>query len=178
MKKSNLIIWGFLKKIIIGLCFIIFFYFFIGAPMIISGSSMEPNFHDKNAALINKFWYLFKKPSRGEVVVFRFPGTRTDLYVKRIIGLPGETVEIKDNNVFIDNKLLAEPYINQDTQQIVYNKTILGDNEYFILGDNRGGSNDSRTWGVLEKKFIIGKLDLVFWPLSGKQALVTPLYNL
>lgn len=178
MSKINLIIWGILKKIGIGFSIILFCYFFIGAPMLISGASMSPNLHDKNGALINKFIYLFKKPTRGEIVVFRFPGTRSDLYVKRIIGLPGETVEIKNNAVYINNQILSETYIDQLTENLVYPKIILGENEYYVLGDNRAASNDSRTWGALDKKFIVGKLDLVFWPISKAKPLLNPGYNL
>lgn len=178
MNKANLIIWGILKKIAIGLSIILVGYFFIGAPMLVSGESMSPNLHDKYGALINKFIYFFKKPSRGEVVVFRFPGTRSDLYVKRIVGLPGETIAIKENAVFVNNKILAEIYIDQTTQSLVYPEITLGKDEYYVLGDNRGGSNDSRTWGALDKKFIIGKLDLVFWPPGKIQALINPGYNL
>jgi signal peptidase I len=177
MNKSNLIIWGILKKIIAGMSIILFCYFFIGAPMLVSGDSMFPNLHDRDAALINKFIYMVKAPERGDIVVFRFPGTRTDLYVKRIIGLPHETVEIKNNAVYVNGNLISEVYIDQPTQSFTYPKVILGDNEYFVSGDNRAVSNDSRYWGALDKKFIIGKLDLIFWPPGRAKALITPVYN-
>jgi signal peptidase I len=177
MKKINLIIWGILKKISLGLIIILFCYFFVGAPMLVSGQSMYPNLHDRDGAMINKFIYMFKAPTRGDIVVFRFPGTRNDLYVKRIIGLPHETVEIENNNVYVNNNLIAETYIDQLTKNLIYSKITLGDNEYFVLGDNRGGSNDSRSWGALDKKFIIGKLDFMFWPLDRIKAIITPIYN-
>jgi len=106
MNPKRIIAWGILRRISISLCIIASFYFFIGSPMTISGSSMEPNFHNKEIGIIDKITYLFKEPQRGEIVVFRFPGTRTDLYIKRIIGLPFETIEIKNGKIMDFEKLV------------------------------------------------------------------------
>jgi len=177
MKKIKIIVWGILKRISMGLSTIIFLYFFIGSPMMISGESMEPNFHDKELCWIDKITYLFSEPKRGDIVVFRFPGTRNDLYIKRIIGLPNETIEIKNNNIYINNKLLQEVYISGETPSKGFLKLKLKENEFFVLGDNRKESNDSRIWGPLDKKFIIGKLNFVFLPLSERGYIFPEGYN-
>jgi len=178
MNNKRIIIWGILKRISIGLCILFAIYFFLGAPMMISGVSMDPNLHDKELAWIDKIRYLIYKPQRGEVVVFRFPGTRTDLYVKRIIGLPGEKIEIKNQQIYVNNEILQEIYLDENTIPLNFSSIKLGQNEFFVLGDNRDESNDSRIWGPLNQKFILGKLDFVFWPLGAKHFIFTPGYNI
>jgi len=176
--KTKIILWGILKRISLGLMILISVYFFIGAPMIISGLSMQPNLDDREFAWINKFDSFIRPPKRGEIVVFRFPGTRKDLYVKRVIGLPKETVEIKNNKIYINSKLLSEIYLQEDTPNFNFSQITLGENEFFVLGDNRDASNDSRIWGPLSKKYIIGKLSFVFWPYFRKRILFTPQFNI
>lgn len=178
MSKKRIIIWGIVKRLSLGLSFLALIYFFVGAPMVISGQSMWPNFENNEFAWINRAKYFFQNPKRGEVVVFRFPGTRQDLYVKRVIGLPGEIVEIKENKIYINNQLLGESYYQGEIPNFGFQKLKLKENEYFVLGDNRPASNDSRIWGSLPKKFIIGKLSFVFWPLDRRRLVLTPLYNL
>ncbi len=178
MNKKTIIIWGIIKRISIGFSFLAFVYFFVGAPMAISGQSMYPNLENNEFAWIDRTSYFFQNPKRGEVVVFRFPGTRQDLYVKRVIGLPGETIEIKENKIYINNQLLGESYYQGEIPSFGFQKIKLGKDEYFVLGDNRPASNDSRIWGPLSKKFIIGKLSFVFWPLNRRRFIWVPLYNL
>ncbi|WP_376791378.1 signal peptidase I [Thermoflexus sp.] len=131
----------------------------------IEGSSMEPNLHDGEYVLINKVSYWFSSPRRGDVVVFRFPHDPSRDFIKRIIGLPGETVAIRDGKVFINGRPLEEPYI-RGPMVYTYGPVTLGPDEYFVLGDNRNASNDSHNWGMLPRSAIIGKAELIYWPPS------------
>ena len=133
---------------------------------------MEANFHDGDYLLIDEISYRFHEPKRGDVIVFRYPENPSQFFIKRIIGLPGETVEIKDNKVTIYNGeftkglTLKEGYLSssQRTEGNFFIK--LTDTEFYVLGDNRLQSSDSRRWGTLDKKFITGRAFLRLWPLN------------
>lgn len=131
----------------------------------IEGSSMEPSLHDGEYVLISKVSYWFGSPRRGDVVVFRFPHDPSRDFIKRIIGLPGETIAIRDGRVFINGRPLEEPYI-RGPMVYTYGPVTLGPEEYFVLGDNRNASNDSHNWGTLPRSAIIGKAWLIYWPPS------------
>jgi len=133
---------------------------------------MEENFHDGDYLLIDEISYRFKKPKRGDVVVFRYPENPSQFFIKRIIGLPGETVEIKNNQVTIYNSKvktglnLKEIYLS-DNQQTIGNVNIgLDIDEYFVMGDNRLQSSDSRRWGSVAKSLITGRAFLRLWPVT------------
>lgn len=120
--------------------------------------------HDGQRIIVNKVVYLLHPPERGDVIVFRLPGNLGTDYIKRIVGLPGERVEVQDGVVFINGKPLEEPYVENPG---FYSGTwILGENEYFVLGDNRTNSSDSRNWGVFSGDNIVGKAWLCYWPLE------------
>lgn len=118
---------------------------------------MEPLLIDGDIMLINRIEYHSQLPERGDVIAMYFPGAAQEKYVKRIIGLPGETVEIKSGKVYINNIELPEAYVN-DARTTPDQVTQLDSNEYFVMGDNRAVSSDSRTWGPLPKKYIIGEV--------------------
>jgi len=123
---------------------------------------MEPNLHDGQYLVISKLTYWFQSPTRGDVVVFHPPTHMEEDYIKRIIGLPGETVEIRIGQVWIDGLPLVEPYIT-DLGSYSGSWTLATD-EYFVLGDNRRNSDDSHRWGVLPRDNIVGKSWLCYWP--------------
>lgn len=128
----------------------------------VRGSSMEPSLHNGQYLIVSKISYLFGEPRRGDVVVFVAPGNGKEDYIKRIIGLPGEEVEIRDGAVWINGYRLEEPYLKSP---IPYTGSwTLGPDEYFVLGDNRANSSDSHSWGPLPRKNIIGKAWLCYWP--------------
>ena len=132
---------------------------------LVEGSSMEPNFHTGQRLLVNRLAvHGVGEPVRGDVVVFHSWGDDKD-YIKRVIGLPGDEVEIHDGHVYIDGTQLDEPYLNQVTRDSVAPVT-LGPDEYYVLGDNRGNSADSRYYGPLHRDHIVGTAFLSLWPLE------------
>ncbi len=143
---------------------------FVASPFIVDGDSMHPTFENLDYLIIDELIYNFQTPSRGDVIVFRYPSNPSVFYIKRIIGLPGETVSINRGVVTVttltgEKLSLAEPYIvNEDA---TYTKNVsLNPEEYFVMGDNRPNSSDSRTWGPLSAKDIIGRVDLRLLPIS------------
>lgn len=133
----------------------------------VDGPSMQPTLHNHEYILVDKAQYVLGKPQRGDVVVFEFPRDTSQDFVKRIIGVPGDTVQVDTNGqVTVDGAAINEPYVNDLTNPYVPNTWVLKPGEYFVLGDNRGDSSDSRDWGPVPVKDIIGKAALVYWPLS------------
>ena len=133
---------------------------------VVDGISMEPNLHDGELALMNKTHFRGEEaPKRGEVVVVKYPGDpNKKRYVKRVIGLPGETLSIRKNKIYINNNLLKETYLPVDLMLGDDESWVLGSSQYFLMGDNREFSNDSRVFGVVEQRFFIGKVTNVLVP--------------
>ena len=131
----------------------------------VSGPSMLPGLQTDDYVLVNKIAYLFHAPERGDVIVFHYPLDTSEDFIKRVIGLPGDTVTLDNKTVQVDGVVLHEPYISE-----AYNpsgKTIkVPMDEYFVLGDNRPLSDDSRDWGFVPKADLVGKAVIVYWPLS------------
>jgi signal peptidase I len=161
------------REIVITLVLAIVIFLLLQATVqsfIIVGSSMQPNFQDGERILINKVVYRFNQPERGDVIIFHPGGDRESDYIKRIIGLPGESVEIKEGVVYIHEEdgdvfTLAEPYIAEAARRD-FTGSAIPEDEYFVLGDNRNNSNDSRnsSVGTVPKEDIIGKAWLLIWP--------------
>ncbi len=145
--------------------------YFVVQPFLVDGISMEPSFSNKDFLIIDKISYFFKKPARRDVVVF-LPNSKKELFVKRIAGLPEETLQIKDGSIFIYDKKqdqwirLSEKYLPQGAKTYPDLKITLGKNEYFVFGDNREKSIDSRDFGPISLKQIIGKVFLRLWPIN------------
>jgi len=131
----------------------------------IEGNSMEPNLHNGQYLIIEKVSYRFSEPQRGDVIVFHYPNNPKRDFIKRIIGLPGETVQIRQGQIYIGGKLLPEPY-NPNTGSYSWGPGVVGEDEYFVLGDNRNNSSDSHSWGMLPKDMIVGKAWFIYWPIS------------
>jgi signal peptidase I len=156
---------------IIALIIVIPIRMFVAQPFIVSGASMENTFHSGEYLIVDQVTYHFHEPARGDVIVFRYPKDPSKFFIKRVIGRPGETVTIDGSNVHISNKdnpdgfNLDEPYIK--TMKLPNNLTeTLGDREYFVMGDNRDYSSDSRIWGVLQEERIIGRAFVRLFPPS------------
>ncbi len=131
----------------------------------VEGSSMEPNFHDGQFLFINKLAYRLGEAQRGDVIVFRYPNDPSRDFIKRIIGLPGETVEMRSGQILVDNQLIADLAI-VNPAGYTFGPVTVGPGEFFVLGDNRPNSSDSHSWGNLPADLVIGKVVLSYWPPS------------
>jgi signal peptidase I len=154
--------------------------YFLVQPFLVSGGSMETTFSNGDYLLIDQLTYRFREPERGEVVVFRNDdGT---YFIKRVIGLPGDTVVVADGRVRVSSSdspegvVLEEPYLSPDVTTSGTADVTLGEDEYFVMGDNRPYSYDSRSWGALGGDEIIGIVRLRLWPITHAQAFFTPTY--
>ncbi len=166
-----------IETVVIALSIFLVVYLFLVQPHQVSGLSMFPNFHDKEYILTDKVSYRLGDPKRGDVVVFHAPqaagcpqGTSCD-FIKRVIGLPGETIQIIDHAYYINGKKLPESYIppeniTNDDSYLGASPVTLGTDQYFVSGDNRPHSSDSRKWGPITKEEIIGRGFLRYWPLN------------
>lgn len=152
-----------IQTALISLGIFFFVYIFLVQPHRVKGDSMMPNFVDGELLLTEKVSYHLYKPKRGDVIVFKAPGPRKVDFIKRIVGLPGETIKIERGEIFINNQKIEEPYETQATEGTV--NAIIGKDEYFVLGDNRGASSDSRTFGVIARNSLKGKAWFIYWPL-------------
>ncbi len=164
--------WDIIKVAVIALVLAGLVRYFLVQPFFVEGASMEPNFENGEYLLVDELSYYFKSVGRGEVVVFHYPLDTSKYYIKRVIGLPEETVEIKNSQVTIYNDgypngfALNESYLPKSLTTDGQIKEKLGKDEYFVLGDNRPVSYDSRRWGVLPKNDIVGRVWVRAWPFS------------
>lgn len=140
---------------------------FVGQATRVQGQSMEPGLHTDQRLVVEKVSYRFHGPRRGDIVVIRVPSQGEDLLIKRVVGLPGETVNIHDGQVYVDGQLLDEPYAIGDTRQGRVGQSItVPALQVFVMGDNRAHSNDSRTFGPVPIENIVGRAWLSYWPLD------------
>lgn len=160
-----------IKALIISVVLAFAIRYFIVQPFKVQGASMEPNFYADDYLIVDEFTPRFAEYQRGDVVVFKH---NSSFYIKRIIGLPGEKIEIKDSKIYINSLILNENYLTEKTSGTI-NATLEKD-EYFVLGDNRDASSDSRTWGILDKSLIIGRAWLRLLPLSKIEKFNAPSY--
>jgi signal peptidase I len=138
--------------------------FFVGV-FVVNGESMDPSFKDRELVFWRKGIYKTTNPSRGDVVVVQYPGDpKHKVYVKRIVGLPNDKLEIKNGRVYINGKIYREEYLNQSLLTEPSGSWLMKSNEYFVMGDNRPNSNDSRYFGPIEKRFVLGKALGVIFP--------------
>jgi signal peptidase I len=152
-------------SVLIAVLVILFLY----RPVKVEGTSMMPNLLDQERLFINQFSYRFGLGDikRGDTVVFWYPEDTTKSYIKRVIGLPGDTVAVEDGNVIVNGRKLEEDYVPQEYRDDrPYPPTPVPPDEYFVLGDHRVSSNDSRAWGFVPRGYIYGKAVFVFWPLE------------
>jgi signal peptidase I len=140
---------------------------FVGINMIsarirVDGASMEPTLVSGEYVIVSKLSYRFGTPQRGDIIVFHFPRDPKEEYIKRVIGLPGDEVQVRHGSVYVNGQLLDETYLTVSTN---YNGTWnVPDNQLFVLGDNRNNSSDSHDWGTVPMDYVVGKAILVYWP--------------
>lgn len=181
MRKFFLSFIDVLEVVAVAVITVVLLRTFVVQPFLVSGSSMEPNFSDGNYLLVDELTYHFRQPVRGEVVVFKYPNDRSVYFIKRIIGLPGEKVIIKDGKVIIvgpDNQPieLKELYLPPLQKNTTDFEVVLGPKEYLVLGDNRNYSFDSRNWGPLDASLIVGLARFRLWPVTKVMAFSPPTY--
>ena len=163
-------VWETIKIVVISLVIIFPIRYYLLQPFFVKGASMESNLEDGDYIFVDELSYEFREPVRGDVVVFRYPLDKSQFFIKRVIGMPGETVQIKDNKVIIYNKLhpdgypLPEPYLDPSQQTLGEMRVKLDENEYFVMGDNRLKSSDSRRWGAVNNSLITGRAFIRLWP--------------
>ena len=184
LKSFSTLVLDFIETIVIGLSLFLVVYLFLLQPHQVNGKSMFPNFESGDYLLTDKVSYRVGTPQRGDVVVFHAPpaancpeGTGCD-FIKRVIGLPGETVRVNDSTIFVNNQpvdesqYLADTVVTDAGNFTANNRTItLGPDEYFVSGDNRPHSSDSRAWGPISSESIVGRAFVRYWPVSTLGAL-------
>lgn len=169
--------------VLISSAIIIPIRYFLIQPFYVKGASMEPNFYDHEYLIIDELTYRFRDPFRGEILVFRYPRDPSQFFIKRIVGLPGETVEITGGNVIIYNMehpnglVLEEEYLD-DEQTNGKVRVTLGEDEYYVFGDNRDASLDSRSFGPIHSDDVIGRVWVRGLPFSRMGTFDLPEYNL
>ncbi|MFZ1019766.1 MAG: signal peptidase I [Minisyncoccia bacterium] len=162
--------WELVRFAVIALIIVIPIRIFVAEPFVVSGLSMFPTFNNGDYLIVDKLSYELGNPKRDDVVVFRYPGDTTKFFIKRIIGLPSETVDIKGNEVTITNAAhpsgftLDEPFVKNPADNDTH--FVLTGNEYFVMGDNRPESSDSRYWGAVNKNLLVGKAFLRLLPIT------------
>lgn len=177
--KNEVIEWA--KAIAIAVILVVFIRWLVFAPFMVDGPSMQPNFVTAERLIVNKFIYDFRKPKPGEVIVFHVPQEKRD-YIKRVIALPGDTVKVEGDEVFVNGQKVNETYIQEaidakhengelyntlkDFPNAEFPDGKVPEGHVFVMGDNRSNSTDSRSIGYIDMKEIVGRADLVFWPLN------------
>ena len=165
-----------LKITLISLLIILPIRFYVAQPFFVRGASMEPSFQDGDYLVIDEISYRFSDPKRGDVVVFRTPNGSAQFLIKRIVGLPGEVVVIRGGTLTINEQELIEGYLDEPTTGDV--NVVLGEEEFFVLGDNRDSSFDSRQWGTLPRDNIVGRAWLRAWPIEQFDFINIPQYGI
>lgn len=170
-KTSNGFVGEVIRFSIIALLIVLPIRLFIAQPFIVSGASMETTFSSGEYLIVDQLTYQFEEPERGDVIIFRYPKDPSKFFIKRIVGLPGDSLTIQGRTVTVTNEThpegisLEEPYVLDMSPQPPLTET-LGEGEYFVMGDNRDASSDSRVWGVLHEDRIIGRAYLRLFPLT------------
>ncbi len=157
------------RDLMISVVLAIFVILFIYQPVKVEGTSMMPTLDDQERIFINKFVYRFHfgNIDRGDTVVFWFPGDPSKSYIKRVIGMPGDRVEVDQGKVIVNGQALVESYVPPEFRdRSSMPARVIPEEEYFVLGDHRSSSNDSRAWGMVPRRYIYGKAVFIYWPLD------------
>ena len=169
MKQFLLSLLEILEVVIVAVVSIYLVYAFIAQPFKVDGKSMEPNFSTGDYLIVDEITYRFREPVRGEVIVLHNPTNEEEFFIKRVVGLPGEQILVSDNKVFVDGERIDEEYLSTDIKMSDTPPFELREDEFFVMGDNRGSSFDSRDWGPLGRHQIVGVVRIRFWPFGEAQ---------
>jgi signal peptidase I len=166
---------GWTRDLAVALGFALVIIIFLYQPVKVEGTSMAPLLSDQERIFINKFVYRFEPIERGDVVVFWYPLDRSKSFIKRVIGLPGDTVEIRDGHLYLNGTEMDEPYVPASyLDGSSYAARTLSPDEYFVMGDHRDSSNDSRMFGPVPRQYIYGKAVFAYWPADHFGSLTSP----
>ncbi|ABO50566.1 signal peptidase I, Serine peptidase, MEROPS family S26A [Desulforamulus reducens MI-1] len=165
-KPKKSVIREMLESVVIAVLLAAVIRLFILEPFFIPSGSMEPNLMIGDRIIVSKITYHLKEPQRGDIIVFKFPLDPSRNFVKRLIAKGGETVEIKNSVLYINNQPIEENYLPKGLKFKDFGPEIVPEGHYFMMGDNRNNSDDSRVWGFLDKELIIGKAEVIYWPLN------------
>lgn len=171
------------QVVVFAVSIFLFVYLLVLQPHKIKGESMEPNFHNGEYLLTDKVSYRIGDPKRGDVIVFKAPPSHKDEFIKRILGLPGDTVKVENGTLYINGHEVHESYLPSDfkTRSKSFaqegKELVVPDNSYFVMGDNRDRSLDSRDLGFIERKYITGRAWIMYWPLSRAGVVHAPTYD-
>ena len=156
-----------IRDLIVSLGISAFFIIFLYQPVKVEGTSMLPGLEDQERIFVNKFVYRWEPVSRGDVIVFRYPRDTSKSYIKRIIAVPGDRIAIDKGRVYINGLLLREEYVPGEYRDLrSYPETVISAGTYFVMGDHRSLSSDSRDFGPIEERFVIGKAVFIYWPFD------------
>jgi signal peptidase I len=165
-------VWELLHDLSVAVLFCFFLITFVAQAFRVQGTSMLPLLQDSERIIVNKFVYRFHPIERGDVVVFWYPRDPSVSFIKRVIGLPGDTVELRSGSLYVNGRLIIEDYLKlQFRDDETRPPVVVSKGHYYVLGDHRNSSNDSRSWGEVPEKYIYGKAFFRFWPL-GKAGLI------
>ena len=154
------------RDILAAFVIAIFIIVFVVQPVKVEGTSMQPVLMDQERIFVNRFIYQFKDIERGDVVVFRYPKDVRKSFIKRVLAIPGDEIEIRAGMVYLNGKRVEEPYVPPEfLDNRSYPRTIVPPGKYFVMGDHRNSSNDSRNWGFVEKNLVYGKAFFCYWPI-------------
>jgi len=166
-RRVNALVSGWLRDVLISLAVSAFFIIFLYQPVKVEGTSMMPTLQDQERVFINKFVYKLEPIARGDVIVFRYPRDPAKSYIKRVAAVAGDRVRIEDGVVFVNGHRLSEPYVPEQYEDVrSYPESVVPPHCYFVLGDHRNLSNDSRDFGPVDEDFIYGKAVFGYWPVA------------
>jgi signal peptidase I len=155
------------RDILFAVAIAIFIVIFVIQPVKVEGTSMQPRLADQDRIFVNRFIYSFQEINRGDVVVFWYPLDRSKSFIKRIIGVPGDSIEIRRGLVYVNGKKIDEPYLKPEFRDFQStDKVVVPEGKYFVLGDHRNSSNDSRNWKFVDRSLIYGKAVFRYWPVA------------
>jgi signal peptidase I len=155
------------RDVVFALATAIFIVVFVIQPVKVEGTSMQPQLVDQERIFVNRFIYRFADIHHGDIVVFWYPRDRSKSFIKRIVGIPGDEVEIRNGSVFVNSTKIDEPYLKPEFRDHEsFHRVLVPRDRYFVLGDHRNSSNDSRNWGFVPRDLIYGKAVFGYWPMS------------
>ncbi|MBI5816909.1 MAG: signal peptidase I [Candidatus Yonathbacteria bacterium] len=174
-QKQGSSLWETVKFIILALIIVTPIRMFVAQPFIVSGSSMDPTFETGQYLIVDELSYHLGDPKRGDVIILRYPKDTTKFFIKRVVGLPNETIELQNGTVTIKNMehpegfAMSEPYVKYPKSDTM--TKMLGEGEYFVMGDNRAASSDSRYWGTVPRDLVVGRALIRLLPIASAAVL-------